>query len=69
VRETFTVEDFHLMLLAGLPAHSKQFYLDLLGWAWSCLGGFGRRSEVVTSHELLRLRGATAPIPPDGVTS
>src|SRR5208337_3295537 len=23
VRETFTVEDFHLMLLAGLPAHSK----------------------------------------------
>jgi len=25
VRETFTVEDFHLMLLAGLPAHSKHF--------------------------------------------
>jgi len=25
VRETFTVEDFHLMLLAGLPAHSKLF--------------------------------------------
>ena len=25
VRETFTVEDFHLMLLAGLPAHSKVF--------------------------------------------
>jgi len=24
VRETFTVEDFHLMLLAGLPAHSKE---------------------------------------------
>ena len=23
VRETFTVEDFHLMLLAGLPAHSQ----------------------------------------------
>jgi len=41
VRETFTVEDFHLMLLAGLPAHSKHFYLDWLGGAWGGLEEFG----------------------------
>ena len=28
VRDTFTVEDFHLMLLAGLPAHSKFFAMQ-----------------------------------------
>src|SRR5208283_2292008 len=31
VRETFTVEDFHLMLLAGLPAHSKDFAREIRG--------------------------------------
>jgi len=31
VRETFTVEDFHLMLLAGLPAHSKGISKEIKG--------------------------------------
>jgi len=33
VRETFTVEDFHLMLLAGLPAHSKLFPSAIPGFS------------------------------------
>ncbi|HKI13528.1 MAG TPA: hypothetical protein VKA12_00670, partial [Roseiarcus sp.] len=35
VRETFTVEDFHLMLLAGLPAHSKGFFVAFHGFSGS----------------------------------
>jgi len=38
VRETFTVEDFHLMLLAGLPAHSKLLSSANRAFSKGCAG-------------------------------
>ncbi len=38
VRETFTVQDFHLILLAGLPAHSKLFPSANRAFSKGCAG-------------------------------
>ena len=65
VRETFTIEDFHLMLLAGLPAHSKLFPSANRAFSKGCAGPsrhffwFSAVSGEIRSYGLRSYRGRT----------
>ncbi len=50
VRETFTVKDFHLILLAGLPAHpcSSLFSCEKQGWRRTRCAAFRQKRGFLT---------------------